>query len=1009
MPKVSVVVPVFNKAASLPLAIECLSGQTLADIEMVFVDDASTDGSAEVLEQAAEKDKRVRLIRHKNNEGTLVARRTGIRATTGDYVTFLDPDDELRLDTCEQIWLLECQLSTDILHFGVKVVPEGGVSSQAASDMEAFMIPRERRLSGESILLTAFSSDGFDWNLAHKAFRGDLIRSVSELLPDVYLTRAEDAYTFFLAAAMARSYRAVSNSQWYVYHFGSGASSTESMSLDSFKSVCAQDHLAVKLASAHLEDPGLTTRQASIAVEMLQERLADHVMNTWKDAVAPEDQRVALEFVLELWPHSLVLAALYRYLRDAAYAGLVRARSGEPYAEFRDAAKSYQSLADEICARDQRGPSSRLHGMKSTGLAHLDELKRADARDGWASSPVRIFIPVEHECIGFDTQSIQPIQSGASATDSLVGAFHDNEGENIASKSERYGLLTVLYWMWKNVHAEYYGLCEPECLFDFSRRAPVRSGNASVEINRPNGSTLSALGIDDASINHLLSGVDIVTTSPITLRKSHDAASTPRQLLLNSLGGKTDFSGMILDALSELCPDYVEDAAAYFDGRKIVTSSMFVMRARVFQDYCSWIFRILFKMESQIDWAGTSQGPSAQFPPVSVHLLNIFVGHQLRLNTEMRVCHLQIVRLKHFSRHLPPSPVLPLDVPDGFAVPVVLISSGRNAPQLSTTIYSTIVNAAPWRPLDILVFHRGIRADDQREMREAFSCFSNVSIRFYDSAVWMHEFGIDPERGQLGLDQRILPLIQHALVYYDKVLYLTPGDVVLGDIGGLFDVFLGDSIVGAVPDIDHLARLNSRANSAAGSKRSTSRKAEPSIRFATNVLLMNLDGLRHHISVEDWRQGLRSSGYSLCGEDFLNVCCEGQAKYLDWEWGVSFRSDWETTSVLSNAPADSFAAYCVAKERPKIVCQREINEMSRDWLAPGREPFWCYARQTPFYERMLQLHRSRSPQVDSGQEELPSRSLSEHSPLRRILDPLLPLGSRRREALKAIGRAIRHR
>jgi glycosyltransferase involved in cell wall biosynthesis len=90
-PKVSVILPVHNRADVLPRAIESVLGQELGDFELVVVDDGSTDGSAEVAELFG--DERIRLIRLDRNRGGNVARNEGIRAARAPLIAFVDSDD----------------------------------------------------------------------------------------------------------------------------------------------------------------------------------------------------------------------------------------------------------------------------------------------------------------------------------------------------------------------------------------------------------------------------------------------------------------------------------------------------------------------------------------------------------------------------------------------------------------------------------------------------------------------------------------------------------------------------------------------------------------------------------------------------------------------------------------------------------------------------------------------------------------------------------------------------
>lgn len=92
--KVSVIVPVYNGEAYLAKCLDSILAQTYSDMEIVVVDDGSTDGSGSMADNYAETDSRVRVL-HCTNGGPSVARNRGIDVATGDYVCFVDADDVL--------------------------------------------------------------------------------------------------------------------------------------------------------------------------------------------------------------------------------------------------------------------------------------------------------------------------------------------------------------------------------------------------------------------------------------------------------------------------------------------------------------------------------------------------------------------------------------------------------------------------------------------------------------------------------------------------------------------------------------------------------------------------------------------------------------------------------------------------------------------------------------------------------------------------------------------------
>ncbi len=114
MARIAVVVPVYNRSAVVMRAVDSVLRQDLADFELIVVDDASRDGSAELI--AAIDDSRVRLLRQPTNRGANAARNRGLAAATAPLVAFLDSDDEFLPDKLSTVTgLFDQQPDLDVL------------------------------------------------------------------------------------------------------------------------------------------------------------------------------------------------------------------------------------------------------------------------------------------------------------------------------------------------------------------------------------------------------------------------------------------------------------------------------------------------------------------------------------------------------------------------------------------------------------------------------------------------------------------------------------------------------------------------------------------------------------------------------------------------------------------------------------------------------------------------------------------------------------------------------
>lgn len=121
MPKVSVLVAVYNAATYLPKSLDSLLSQTFGDIEIICIDDCSTDNSLDILNMYAARDSRFIVLHLTRNQGQAVARNEGIKVSTGELIAFCDSDDWMAPDCLEQaVAVFDAHPQTDCVLLHVK-------------------------------------------------------------------------------------------------------------------------------------------------------------------------------------------------------------------------------------------------------------------------------------------------------------------------------------------------------------------------------------------------------------------------------------------------------------------------------------------------------------------------------------------------------------------------------------------------------------------------------------------------------------------------------------------------------------------------------------------------------------------------------------------------------------------------------------------------------------------------------------------------------------------------
>ena len=114
MVQISVIIPVYNAERYLSACLNSIIEQDFKELEIILIDDGSTDSSGKICDEYAKKDSRLRVI-HKKNEGVSIARNTGLDNATGKWITFVDADDWIEKDTYKELSLILEKNEPDIL------------------------------------------------------------------------------------------------------------------------------------------------------------------------------------------------------------------------------------------------------------------------------------------------------------------------------------------------------------------------------------------------------------------------------------------------------------------------------------------------------------------------------------------------------------------------------------------------------------------------------------------------------------------------------------------------------------------------------------------------------------------------------------------------------------------------------------------------------------------------------------------------------------------------------
>lgn len=166
--KISIVVPVYNTEKYVEKSVRSIMGQTYRNIEIICVNDGSTDNSQKILERLAKEDDRI-FVYAKENGGPGDTRNLGIEKSTSEWVIFIDSDDTLREDAVEMVADAVMREEPDMVHYGIQVVSSDG-STPSKHDMSYYDIRYEGLIEiNDSIIYRQ------DVSASNKAFKKSII------------------------------------------------------------------------------------------------------------------------------------------------------------------------------------------------------------------------------------------------------------------------------------------------------------------------------------------------------------------------------------------------------------------------------------------------------------------------------------------------------------------------------------------------------------------------------------------------------------------------------------------------------------------------------------------------------------------------------------------------------------------------------------------------------------------------------------------------------------------
>lgn len=1055
MPYFSIIIPAYNSADYLSQCVASIQKQSFEDWEAVIVVDGSPDDSLLVAESLSKEDPRVRVVAKNENEGIHRARLTGIAHAAGEFIFFLDADDELHHEALAKLSSCNIDEETDIVHLGINVIGVNIDECERAT-FEAYINKDFSPLIGEEICAYAYSSDiGFlqDWRFTQRLYRSSLLKRAASLMTDERLGRNEDGYEFFVVSCLASKQITRNDIVALDYYYGRGLNSSARLSVDKFYTACLEFDECLSAIESFSDS--FTEFETGPYASGARQKAIELLMNDWKQRVSECDKEETAIKAADIFGGLAMGAQLMRISRDDAYALWIN----EKVIDERALCVKWFKLGERLAAGDlvhkNKTETDYYNQLRAEACGHLHNL---ECRSSWAigesstspslvkrssyeSQSIRIFVTTHKDVDLFSSDILQPVQvSGRTPRRRLLWAFQDDEGQSVSGKNAMYCELTTQYWAWKNVNADYYGFCHYRRYFDFSEETHEENPYGEIIDQSIDWDSQARYCLDDDSIRKCVTGYDVITTGIKDLRAFPEKYRDPYDHYARAPYLHIADLDRVVDILKFRHPDYADDADSYLAGHSTCFCNMYIMRKELYYRYCEWLFPILDEFVAGWDVSKLSHESLRTPGHLSERLFNIWLLHEKRANPSLKHKEVQCVHFEHPEHYVTPC-LKSVDGGGRQVVPVVFAADENYVPMVTTTAYSMLENASSEFYYDIIVLEKDFSERSKRLMFDFFSRYPNVQIRFANVSGMIKAYNLQTSNAHISVETYYRFLIQKVLPEYDQVLYLDSDLIVEGDVSELFGIQLGENLLAAARDIDYLGNLNMIDGERMHYSDSVLRLDDPYGYFQAGVLVLNTAQMRGLYPFEKWLEIASEPKYIYDDQDILNAHAQGRVLYLDNAWNVMNDCGGRISKVFSFAPADVYDAYMVAHASPKIIHYAGFEKPWKPGSCDMAEYYWKYARNTPFYETLLAMKFADKSQLDNRvidlrdemncyiqctRDELendiqrscdaaicrlttPARAISEDSSLRKIFDGVLPQGSKRREAAKRLVRTLRGR
>ena len=565
----------------------------------------------------------------------------------------------------------------------------------------------------------------------------------------------------------------------------------------------------------------------------------------------------------------------------------------------------------------------------------------------------------------------------------------DNTGDNISSKNKFYNELTVQYWMWKNVDADYYGLCHYRRYISFSKkRYKISLGEHNLGLV-----TIPALFdkyIDEHNLNNQeliaeeISKNDLICMEPISVKKYFPQKNMYLTYAKMPLWHNIKDIDSALDAIKKIYPSMYDSAKYYFfKSKKCYYYNCWIMKKDLFKQFSKFLFDILFEVEKKIDYTHYSNQLARALGLIGERLFGVFLTYIERQN-KYKICHRQVLFIENTSEH---PKLLPFSSKKN--IPIVTICNDFYVPYFSALLASLLVHCNANNHYDFVVIEKDISDNNKKLLLKMIAKVKNISLRFYNPLYELNETKFYMNSNTVTENTYYRLLTPWILSNYKKAIVIDSDLVFNEDPAKLFETDIAGYYIAAAKDAVFDSWVNGMNPEIKKYAYDYMNLKNPYNYVNTGVMVMNVERIRQSFSLKEFINLNTTKPYKVREQDSMNVIFENNVKFIPIKWNFYIEVNDFIKKCIINSPTDVYEEYKKAEANPYIL---HWASYPKPWVNPYinySEIWWKYSKMTPFYEIcILRLAQNRSFYSPSF--------------IRKLANKLAPPFTKRREFLKKL-------